>query len=273
MKALMLRTTTIITSLVFGLLAPALQAQTAGDRPAELSILNGWRDAAGHHMAAVQVDLAPGWKTYWRAPGDAGIPPLWTWTTAENVETIAFHWPVPQVSHDNGMRSIGYYGNLTLPVQLTATDPSQPIRISGSVQIGVCESICVPMEFQFEATLLPNSPRDGTIVAALLDRPRTAEEAGATDARCMVNAMDGGLSLTTQVAMPLSGGEEIVIETADPTVWVSEPVVERSATGFVATSRLYSSDGQPIAVDRSGVRITVLGGAHGAVDIRGCSAG
>ncbi len=58
-----------------GLTAVPALAQDQFDLPVTGQVLEGWVRADGTRMAAVQLDLEPGWKTYWRAPGDAGIPP------------------------------------------------------------------------------------------------------------------------------------------------------------------------------------------------------
>jgi DsbC/DsbD-like thiol-disulfide interchange protein len=73
----------------------------------------------GGHMAAVELQLAPGWKTYWRSPGDAGIPPSFDWSGSENVKSVRLHWPAPEVFEANGMQTIGYHERLVLPVEIT----------------------------------------------------------------------------------------------------------------------------------------------------------
>ncbi|MEJ6478965.1 MAG: protein-disulfide reductase DsbD family protein, partial [Octadecabacter sp.] len=81
------------------------------DGVAAFDILPGWRTDRGTHMVAVRISLAPGWKTYWRAPGDAGIPPQFQWDGSQNINAAQFHWPIPEVMNQNGMRSIGYHGD------------------------------------------------------------------------------------------------------------------------------------------------------------------
>ncbi|MBL4812660.1 MAG: hypothetical protein JKX69_09980, partial [Rhodobacteraceae bacterium] len=115
-----------------------------------LRVLPGYRAANGQHFAAFQIDLAPGWKTYWRAPGEAGIPPVVTWEGSQNIQAAQFHWPVPQVFNQSGMQSIGYAGQVTLPIEISVADSSAPIHLSGQLQIGVCEEICVPVSFSFD---------------------------------------------------------------------------------------------------------------------------
>jgi DsbC/DsbD-like thiol-disulfide interchange protein len=238
-----------------------------------IEVLPGWRTAEGTHMAGLRFTLAPGWKTYWRAPGDAGIPPAFAWTGSANIGGAEFHWPVPEVFHLNGMMSIGYSGQVVIPIELTPDDPSGAVHLAGSVDLGVCHEICVPMTLDFDAMLPAGGARDAAITAALVDRPLTADEAGVVAARCSAVPSEAGLALTAALQMPPDGGDEIVvIETGQAGVWVSEAATRWQDGWLVADVEMISADGGAVGVDRSDLRITVLG-ASGVVDIHGCEAG
>ena len=63
--------------------APAGAAQgmaTAQDAVEGVALIAGWRQADGSRLAGIEIRLAPGWHTYWRAPGSAGIPPTFDWS-------------------------------------------------------------------------------------------------------------------------------------------------------------------------------------------------
>ena len=242
------------------------------DDVVQVEVLPGWTTSSGTQMAALQISLAPGWKTYWRAPGDAGIPPMVSYAGSENVRSVRMQWPVPDVFHQNGMRSIGYVGQVILPVELSRTEAGD-MRLAGALSIGVCRDICVPAQLGFDAVLPEGGSRDPLIVAALVDRPLRAEEAGVRRAACSLAASDYGMVLTAEVEMPaLAGPEEMVIEAGNPEVWVSEPDTVRRGDILTASVRMAHVSGGGFAVDRSAVRITVLG-RDVAVDIRGCEAG
>ncbi len=261
----------IIAPLCAALLtATAAAAQDLGDI-ASLTVLPGWRMADGTHMAALSITLAPGWKTYWRAPGDAGIPPLFDWTGSDNIRAADFKWPTPEVFTINGLRSIGYHDRVVIPVALTTG--SGPAQMKGQVQLGVCEEVCVPVTLDFDAVLPAGDDRDPVIMAALLDQPLDADEGGVSGARCAVVPTDGGLRLTASLILPPTGSPEIVvIEAGDPSVWVSEPISQRNGNRLTAVADLVQSGGTGFALNRSAVRITVLG-SDKAVDIQGCKAG
>jgi len=226
----------------------------------------------GAHMAAVELQLAPGWKTYWRSPGDAGIPPTFDWSGSENVKSVRIHWPAPQVFELNGMQTIGYHERLVLPVEITPKDPSRAVSLSVSVELGVCDEICLPASLSLASDLTsPGSP-DPAIQNALAQRAATAREAGVTEVACQVDPIADGLRLTAKVRMPDPGRPEVVaFETADREVWVAESITERRGGELISITELVPPDGAPFALDRSGVTMTILA-ANGAVEVRGCPA-
>lgn len=234
-----------------------------------LTVLPGWDAGDGTRMAGLRFDLAPGWKTYWRAPGDAGIPPRFDFA-GENISGVTPGWPTPEVFDQNGMRSIGYANSVVIPLSLSTPDITAPTTLRGEVQIGVCEEICVPVTLAFDAVLPADGPRDGSIVAAILDRPQTAAEAGLGQSFCTVAATDRGLQLDLSIPAPAGGLPEVVVETGDKAVWVSEPRTALKGDRIDVSVDMIHMDGGSFALDRSAVRITLLG-EGGAVDLRGCT--
>jgi DsbC/DsbD-like thiol-disulfide interchange protein len=226
----------------------------------------------GGHMAALDLTLAPGWKTYWRSPGDAGIPPSFNWSGSENVKSVRIHWPAPNVFEANGMQTIGYHERLVLPVEITPDDPSLPVRLSVSVELGICDEICLPASLDLAADLTGPGAADASIKAALAQRATSAEAAGVTDVACHIDPIKDGLRLTARVRLPDPGlPETVAFETTDRSVWVAEAVTERRGGELVTTTELVPPSGAPFALDRSGITLTILA-AGGAVEVRGCPA-
>ncbi|MFN3938156.1 MAG: protein-disulfide reductase DsbD domain-containing protein [Gemmobacter sp.] len=236
-------------------------------------LLPGWRTDHGTHMAAVRLRLAQGWKTYWRAPGDAGIPPDFDWQGSENIRSVRFHWPKPTVFTLNGMQTIGYARELVLPVEIVPGNPDAPIRVAAQVELGVCRDVCVPARLSLDADLLPVLRyADPAIKSALASRPKRAAEAGVRSHGCRIDPTSDGLSVTAEIDMPRIGPREtVVIETADPSVWVSEAQATRSGGRLVARAEMVAATRAPFALDRSGLTITVLGEGS-AVELSGCPA-
>lgn len=266
-----LAATVMAAPLTCGLAVPSALASPF-DGVAQIEVLPGWQTPTGTHMAGLRVTLQPGWKTYWRAPGDAGIPPQFSWAGSENLTGAQYHWPVPEVLAQNDLFSIGYSDSLVLPIELSPADSDAPITVAGEVHIGVCEDICVPMTLQFAAELPVTGARNGAIIASLLNQPLTAEEAGVTKAACEITPISDGLQVTATVEMPSAGGAEtVIVEAGNPEVWVSPTDVVRDGPYLRATVDMIHMTSSSFALDRSAVRITVLGSNH-AVDVQGCTA-
>lgn len=254
------------------ILSPIAASATTRADVLSARILPGWQTPDGTRMVALELTLAPDWKTYWRSPGDAGIPPLFDWSGSENLASVQPHWPRPQVFHLNGMQSIGYHEKLVLPLELTAKDPGQPILLQVTVDLGVCRDICMPATLTLEAQITGKGGPDAAIRAALNDRPASGSEAGLTAIACTVEPISDGLRLTATLRLPPTGGAEtVVFEPGRSAVWVSDATVTRQGGKIVASSDLVSESGAPFALDRSRVTVTVLGRDR-AVEIAGCPA-
>lgn len=254
------------------LLLPCLALANSTDHNAQLTILPGWTTNQGSQMVGLRIEMAQGWKTYWRAPGDAGIPPQISWGGSRNIHSAAFHWPVPNVFYEGTTRSIGYTSAFTLPMEIFPLAQGHDIHLSGTLDIGVCDEVCIPVQLTFDQTLPQSNTRDPAIVAALVNRPATAREAGIGDVTCKIDPIDGGLRVTTTIELPnTQTTQAVIIETQDPQVWVSTPDTNQNGRQLMATSNLYHIESDSFALDRSGIRITLLGD-QGAVDIMGCHA-
>ncbi len=243
------------------------------DNLVQLEVLDGGKTSEGTYQGALRLTLKDGWKTYWRAPGDAGIPPQFDWNGSGNVADVAITWPAPHVFDQNGLRSVGYEDQLVLPVEITPRNPAKPVRLRGEMDLGVCKDVCVPGRLDFDHTLDAAAGRNPAIAAALAQRPFSEREAGVAGATCHLTPTADGMQIEAHITMPSAGGAEFaVIEPGNPALWASQPETRRQGNTLIASSEVISASGGPFALDRSEVRITVLGANH-AVDIQGCSAG
>lgn len=128
--------------------AQALETPFARTQGAEVRLLaGGVKDGALE--AGIEIRLSPGWKTYWRYPGDSGIPPRFDWSNSRNVAGADVAFPAPRRFSDGGGGfSIGYKGSVVLPVRLALTDPAKATRIDLSLDFAVCDALCVPAHVQ-----------------------------------------------------------------------------------------------------------------------------
>jgi DsbC/DsbD-like thiol-disulfide interchange protein len=108
---------------------------------------DGARPAIG-----IEIALEPGWKTYWRTPGE-GISPSFSWDESLNLKAVEVLWPAPMRFSDGEGSSIGYQERVVLPALITPEDPAKPVSLSLAVAYGVCKDICVPVEAQLNLDL------------------------------------------------------------------------------------------------------------------------
>ncbi|WP_299165014.1 protein-disulfide reductase DsbD domain-containing protein [uncultured Tateyamaria sp.] len=252
--------------------ASSAHAQSGFDDVVQAEVLQGWDLPDGRRVAALRLTLAPGWKTYWRAPGDAGIPPHFDWGRARNLQNVSVTWPTPNVYVEYGLRSIGYTGQVVIPVYVTPARAGKPVRLRSTMSLGVCAEVCLPHQIEFDTLLdAPDASPTPAIVAALADVPYSASEAGVSAATCTLRPTDRGMQIEARVTLPDTGGREVaVIEPGVPGVWVSEAKTTRRGGTVTAVSEMVHQKGGAFGVDRSNVRITILGGDY-AVDIKGCT--
>ncbi|WP_435370365.1 protein-disulfide reductase DsbD domain-containing protein [Epibacterium ulvae] len=260
-------------TLATAMTAPNAHAQNLPDDLVRLDILDGGETRDGTVLGAVRVTLSDGWKTYWRTPGDAGIPPSFSWQGSQNVANVEITWPAPEVFLTSGYQTLGYHDQMILPVEITPLRAGEPVTLKGRVWIGICREVCVPSQLNFDHTLDTSAKRNPAIVAALASRPFSAREGGVKSATCRLAPTEYGMKVTANITMPSAGGTEIaVIEPGSPYLQAGNTQARREGRVLVAETEFYSVDDSLVAVDRSAVRITVLGNSH-AVDIQGCTTG
>ncbi len=245
---------------------PAMAQITDVGQAMRIEPMPGWRRADGVHVAALRVRLAPGWKTYWRSAGAAGIAPQMDWRATQGARSVTPAWPTPTVFGPESARSIGYDRDFVLPL-LIAVRGGGEVRLRGRLDVGVCADICLPARISVAIDLPAAGRPDPEIAAALDDRPTRV----AARVRCRLEPTRDGFALTGVMDVPSQGrGEAVVFELPDPGVWITDAAVRRKGGRLSASSEVLAEGGRPRTVDRSRLRVTVIG-SSGAVEVTGCT--
>ncbi|UVK38255.1 hypothetical protein LHFGNBLO_005401 [Mesorhizobium sp. AR10] len=127
-------------------------------------VTSGKPDEAGRIHGVLDIALKPGWKTYWRDPGDAGVPPQLDISASTNIADATLSFPAPQ-RHDDGYgKWAGYDYPISLPVTFTLAAPNEPAVIDADIFLGICETICIPVQTRLH--LDPGSDPDNAADAA-----------------------------------------------------------------------------------------------------------
>ena len=167
--------------------AAALQSDWKGDptilEVRLLSAVNGTGDLAKLPLA-IEFRLAPGWKIYWRTPGEAGLPPTIDLTGSASPDLVAtIRWPVPQRFDVFGFDNFGYESQIILPLDLTGHLVGAPAQISAQLDALACSDICVPVMAQLDLLLSDGSATASShaqkIARSVSMVPRVAQPEGA----------------------------------------------------------------------------------------------
>lgn len=114
----------------------------------------------GHYMAGLEFLMEPGWHTYWRYAGEAGIPPQISVTGSDNLKDLDILYPVPERYYDGFSESIVYHDGIVLPFRITPAEKDNNVTLEVEVFFGICKDICVPGEALLSLNFSPNRSED-----------------------------------------------------------------------------------------------------------------
>ena len=143
----------ILLVLLFNIVGSSVFSQSPIIGLKSVDIIRGWRQSDDIHIAAINIKLEDGWKTYWRVPGIGGIAPILNWEKSKNIKNISLIWPTPNIYNEYGLQTIGYKDELLLPIQIQPIDKKQPIHLSITIDFGICSDVCVPIQTAVEERL------------------------------------------------------------------------------------------------------------------------
>lgn len=127
----------------------------------------------GSIEGGIEIVLEPGWHTYWRNPGETGVPPIFDFTGSDNVAEVEVLYPAPERYDDGASVSLIYRDEVVFPLAVTALRPGEPVILRVDASFGVCREICIPTRTGSEVTLSPSRQPDPLSAARLESyRPR-----------------------------------------------------------------------------------------------------
>ncbi|MCA3554886.1 protein-disulfide reductase DsbD domain-containing protein [Aestuariivirga sp.] len=167
-------------------LALALPAAADG-KPWRVSLTGDRFDGAAWHTG-VLIELAPGWKTYWRMPGDSGIPPEFTWTPSRPAK-VDVQFPAPARHIDKGGETVGYLQDVIFPVTVTPEGPGA-LDLKLGLFFAVCKDVCIPA--QAEASISLGLEQRDPLGSARVEAARSAVPAAGHAITSAEILSDGG---------------------------------------------------------------------------------
>lgn len=222
-----------------------------------------------HLRAGIEIKMQPGWKTYWRYPGDSGVPPHFDFSGSENLKTATVLYPAPHLFTDETGQSLGYKDRIIFPLVISPQQPGKPVRLRLKADYAVCEKLCVPAEGRAELTLTPgDSSQDSALAAAEARVPKqvTAAQLGLT-----VRRTNDGTKPLVAVDLGAPAGNPIDLFVEGPTPQWALPIPKRSQTAPAGRAQFsFELDGLPPGVDPKGqvdLTFTVVTGER-AVEVK-----
>jgi suppressor for copper-sensitivity B len=191
--------------------APAASAwaATAETRVRLISALTG---AAGARSVplGLQFVLKPGWKTYWRSPGDAGVPVTLDWTGSANLASAEISWPAPRRFSLFGLDTFGYEDEVVLPIAARPADPEKPLSLRLKANYLVCEKICIPYTAALSLDLPASRPAPSDF-AQLIDRYQSRVPSEGQGLKLLSARAEGNrLAVAVASVLPLSAPDLLV---------------------------------------------------------------
>lgn len=108
-------------------------------------------------QAGIEIVLKGDAHTYWRYPGEGGVPPTHDFAGSQNLKSAHVRYPAPKRMHEAGMDIFGYKGEVIFPLAITAVDPAKPVTLALHFSYAACEKICMPAEARFKLQFNPRA--------------------------------------------------------------------------------------------------------------------
>ena len=259
----------LTATLLASSLAVAARAQDASpwlrDSHSAVRLLAGSRSGAVL-LGGIAIQLEPGWKTYWRTPGDSGVPPRFDFSKSENIDAVTVLWPAPSKFDDGaGGHSLGYHDQVVLPLRIVAKNADKPVTLRASINYAVCQKLCIPVEADAELPFTSvASTEDNALFAALDTVPKPANVGDPNPLTIRDVKRDGKSTVLVDVVAP-ANDKQINLFVEGPTPDWGLPVpkpLEHSPPGVKRFS--FQLDGLPPGANPDGaaLKFTLVGGEH-----------
>ena len=214
-------------------------------------------------LGGIAFQLQPGWHTYWRSPGDSGVPPRIDFAKSENIEAVTILWPAPTKFADGaGGTSLGYQKQVVLPLRIVAKNADKPLTLRADINYAVCEKLCIPVEASAELAFTSVASTEDSALSAALDtvpKPATIGDPNPLTIRDVKR--EGKSMVLVDVLSPDARTVNLFVE--GPTPDWGLPVPKLLAQGPPGVKRFaFELDGVPPGTNPEGaaLKLTLVGG-------------
>jgi DsbC/DsbD-like thiol-disulfide interchange protein len=174
-------------------------ADSEGGRVRLVAISQPRNDAI---LALLQIEPKPGWKTYWRDPGDAGMPPQLDFAGSTNLVLRSVSFPVPEIGQDDGGRFVGYHHPVSLIVEFAKPLADTPSTVNLNAIVGICDKVCLPFMTSFSVPLKPGQPESEEFMQLQLAQSALPEKPSKDFAISDLHLSDNNKAIEADVTFP-----------------------------------------------------------------------
>ena len=209
--------------------------------------------------AGVEIKIQPGWKTYWRYPGDSGVPPIFDFATSDNVKSATVLWPAPVRFPDGNGTSIGYKSDVIFPLRVVPRDAAKPVTLRLNLEYAVCETLCIPARGKAELVIISGAPgsQEAAVKAAETRVPKAAglnEGQGLSIRKAWRDTTSSKPRVLIDVAAPAGSNVDLFAE--GPTAEWALPLPAPVAGAPLGVKRFaFELDGMPSGATAQGTAI------------------
>ena len=123
----------------------ALSSEWAVGETSKLRLISPYSQNSSKNITiGLEYQMQPGWKTYWKSPGDGGFAQNISWENSSNISDVKILWPTPIKFEILGLTSLGYQDNVTFPLEIEIENEFQDINLDLHVNYLICKEICIP---------------------------------------------------------------------------------------------------------------------------------
>ena len=223
-------------------------------------------DAAGSALrAGVEIRLATGWKTYWRYPGDSGVPPHFDFEKSDNVKSVNLSWPAPQRITDSEGVTIGYKDGVVFPLKIEPKDAGKPVLLRLKLDYAICEKLCIPAQGQAELTIKSGSAETNGVIAAAEKKVPYANPLGANTPFSIKAFHRDDTTKPARVLIDVAspGGAPVTLFAEGPASDWALPIPEETEGAPPGLQRFsFALDGMPPgkSADGANIKLTAVSG-------------
>jgi DsbC/DsbD-like thiol-disulfide interchange protein len=236
-------------------------AKVKGDY-GSVEIIDGWQKKNGEYQTSLLFLLNPGWKTYWRNPGESGLKPSFDWSKSQNLDSANVLWPHPLIFNETGIVIYGFKSQLLLPILIKPDQAFKNTDLNLKLEFGVCSEICIPILANLSKPNIGNGSQQEIlqIRKAINDLPKIATEQQRKKIKCKIEPKKKiiNLAFKSNLITTIKKNTYAILEYNDPSIWFTSQTSKLVGKDLFVSANINQFNDTNLMIDRNKVQITLI---------------